>query len=279
MQTTTNTRVITFIFAALLSALCATTALAAEPYEKEATDRINAVEKQLSEIRSLINQAQEKDIFTSYAEDSLDDAVDLYDDAMKQKLDEDWDDALAFADEAYDILDDAIDDLDQELSAESKEKIILARQWVRLADDILDDTDKDDLDYEDAMLIFIEAERTLEDAEEAFDDQHYDDAEELAEDAADFADDVFNELDLRIEDYLTDDEEEEDSSEDEEDADDDQGCNHCSDDDIDDEKEASNTAYNSTEAALHAQIAQLLQVITLLKQIIALQQSQIDLFR
>jgi hypothetical protein len=187
-----------------------------EEFENEANSKINKVEKQIADLRSMIEDAQEQNIYTSYYEDDLDDAEDFYENALEEDAKEDWDDALELADAAYDILDDTIDDLDDELSLDAKAEIKIAEDLIELAEEALDDTDRDDLDYDDADEILDQAKDVFYDAENDFEKKDYYDAEQFARDAAELAEEVFDELKVKIEDYLPEEKEMEEVEEEEE---------------------------------------------------------------
>lgn len=189
-----------------------------DEFQNDATDKINDVEKQLSELRGLLSDAREANIFTSYAEDELEDAEDLYDEAIEEKIDEDWDESLEFAEEAYDILEDAIKNLFEALSGEAKDEIKEARKLLEIAEELLLSTDEDDKDYDDAVTYFDRGEVSFDEAEEGFDDEDYDRAEFYAKDANKQFVEVFDELDVNIEDYLEEREKEEAEQEEKEEA-------------------------------------------------------------
>lgn len=93
------------LLATLLSLVAASTTLAAsEEFENEANDEINLAEKLINDLTSMIRDAADEGMFVSYYEDDLDDAQDFLTEALEQKEDEDWEDALEYAEKATDIL-------------------------------------------------------------------------------------------------------------------------------------------------------------------------------
>lgn len=176
---------------------------AAEKFEAEANSLINKAQDLIADLNGLISDAILKDIFVSYAEDARDDAVDSYFLAKKQKEDEDWEDVIPHAKEAVLLLEDAIEDLEDEMSLDAKAAIVEAEEMLDLAKEVLDDTDSDDHRYEDADRLFDQAKKVLEDAKNMLNDRDYDNGEENAEDSLRLAEDVFKELDVDIDDYLS----------------------------------------------------------------------------
>lgn len=209
MITTLKNTLYALSFTLLLSlAIIAPAQAGSEEYENDANNTISDVEKQASELRSLMSDAREANIFTSYAEDELEDAEDLLVEAKEEKDDEDWEEALRFAQQAYALLEDAIDDLVESLSEDAVAEKDKAKELFELAKTLLDDTDKGHKNYDDAEAALDESEDYLEEAEDEFDDEEYDASQHFSKKSYELSERVFSELKTDISKYMDDVEEE-----------------------------------------------------------------------
>lgn len=258
-MTTTLKNTFYSLFTALLLSLALAGAAQAgsEEFQNDANDTIKDVETQVSELKSLLSDAREANVFTSYAEDELEDAEDLLEEANEEKNDEDWDEALQFARQAYSILEDAIEDLVYTLSNDAKVEIRKSRKLLELAEVVLDDTDKDYYKFLNAELALEDAEDLFDEAEDEFDDEKYEQAEHLAKLSYTESERVFSLLKIDIEDYLEEIEEKEQEEKEAQDAE----------REIKDKIEYERETIKNMSTAQKAQLAQIDLLVKMLMQI------------
>lgn len=193
----------TLLPALLLTGLVLVPLYAAEPDQNDAQSGLDDVADFITELTADIEAATLDDLDTHDAEDALEDGTELYEDALEQFADEDWEDVLPLTNAAETLLTDAIDDLDTLLRADADAALADARELLALAEEALSLTSKTDLDYDDAEDLYEEAEPLLEEAEDALEDEDYQLAEDLADDIYDLAEELFDELDTDPQTFTT----------------------------------------------------------------------------
>ncbi|MEK7639297.1 MAG: peptidoglycan-binding protein [Patescibacteria group bacterium] len=157
--------------------------------EQAILDAIDIFEDAENEIEDARDEGRSTDGF----EDDLNDARDELFAAIRSYFDEDWEDGLGQADDAFDAAEDAFSDAGGETEEDDAEELLdEVNDALKDAEEEIEDAKDDDKDTDDAEDYLDDAENTLNDAEDAFDDEDYDEAIDLAEEAEDLIDDALD---------------------------------------------------------------------------------------
>ena len=156
--------------------------------EKQARSAVKEALNLIEEAEDLADDAET----VEEEEDALDEIEDAKDDlikALKGFSNKDFDEMRSRAEDAVETLEDLIKDLGGD-EDDAQDALDDAEEAIEDAKNEIDDADDDDEDVDEAEEILEEAEDTLDDAQEAFDDGDFDDAIELAQEAAELADEA-----------------------------------------------------------------------------------------
>jgi len=143
-----------------------------------------------------IDEANEDGEDVEESEELLDDAERELKRADIAIDEEEWDEAIEFAEKAEDLIDEALDAIGGSTGDEDDAEDNLDDAWERYRDlsDEVEEADDDGEDMSDAEDYLDEAKDLLDEADDAFDDEDWDEVLDLVEEIEDLLDDVEDEL-------------------------------------------------------------------------------------
>lgn len=161
--------------------------------EDDAQDAIEDAQDAIEDAWDALDNSPASGLDQRDAEDLIEEAEDLLADAEDAFDDEDWDEAVEFAEEAEDLANDAEDIANDDASSdedEAEEALDDAEDAIEDARDDLADSNLSASDYRDADELLDEADDLFDEAQDAFDDDDWDDVIELTDEIFDLVDEA-----------------------------------------------------------------------------------------
>ncbi|MEK7579212.1 MAG: peptidoglycan-binding protein [Patescibacteria group bacterium] len=169
--------------------------------EKTARTRLLAALNAIEDAESDFEDAEDDDADTGDAEDFIEDAKDELFDALRAFIEEEYEEAIDFADGARERAHDAQDEIDSDSNsdgadeADAEEALDDADQMIEDAEDEVAEAEDDGEDTGNAEDLLDEANDLLDDAEEAFDAEDWDEVIDLANEIEDLVDEALDSID------------------------------------------------------------------------------------
>ncbi|MCA9356596.1 peptidoglycan-binding protein [Candidatus Kaiserbacteria bacterium] len=165
-----------------------------ETYESKADDVLSDVTDLLEDVQGLYSDAKDNKADVGDSKKMISEAEDLLNDAQDEFDKRGYKQAISDALDAEEILNDAKDEIDFVGEKDVEGYIEEVRNELDDAEDEINDADDDGEDVDDAWDLFKDAEKKLNKADLAIDDEEYLDAQNYAEDAQDLIDEALDSI-------------------------------------------------------------------------------------